>query len=135
MARRIALCLLAVATLACGEPERLPAELIGIWRTPSPGFLDSYFELRDGWVVFGADRYRISMYPIHRIESSRSGDTTEYAIEYVTEDDAILPLVLVYTPATTPGSTPGTPPSLKVGRRPELWFPESQADWLQKEAS
>src|SRR5262245_30120367 len=128
MDRRIAVCLLALAALACGEPEKLPKELIGVWRTPS--FVESYFELREGWVVFGADRYQISMYPIHRIESHRSGDTTEYAIDYATEDDTMLHIVLVYTPAT-----PVAPPTLQVGRRSELWIPESKADWLVKEAS
>ena len=84
MGGRIALCVLAVAALSCGgEPERLPAELIGTWRTASPDLRESYFELREGWVVFGADRYRLSMYPIHRVESSRAGGATEYAIEYL----------------------------------------------------
>ena len=129
MARRIALCALVVAALAgCNEPERLPAALIGVWRTPNPEFRESYFELREGWVVFGADRYQITMYPIHRIESSRSGDATEYAIEYETEDGEVLPLVLVYLPGMPP-----QPPQLQVGHRSDLWVPESQASWLAKE--
>src|SRR5687768_9231714 len=128
MARRVALCVLAVAALACGsEPPQLPAELIGTWRTQSPDLRESYFELREGWVVFGADRYRISMHPIHSIESTRSGTATAYAIEYLTEDGAALPLQLVYSP--------GTPPRLQIGRRRDAWFPESKASSTAKEAS
>jgi hypothetical protein len=127
MAGRIALCVLALAALACGEPERLPAELIGVWRSPNPEFRESYFELREGWVVFGADHYRISMYPIQRIQSSRTDDGTQYSIDYQTEDGAVLPLVLVYST--------GQSPRLQVGRRKDLWVPESQASWLAKEES
>ena len=121
------MCVLAAAAIACGGgPEPLPAELIGTWRTSNPDFRESYFELREGWVVFGADRYQISMYPIQGIESSRTGAATEYAIEYETEDGAVLPLLLVYSP--------GSPPTLQVGRRRDLWVPASHADPVAEEA-
>ena len=123
-----ALCALALAGAACrGEPEVLPAELLGTWRTQNPEFRNSFFELREGWVVFGADGYTASMHPIHRVASKRSEASTEFAIEYLVDDGAALPLLLVYTP--------GSPPRLRVGRRPDAWVPESAAHWLAKEPS
>jgi hypothetical protein len=119
--------LLALGVIACGATETLPPELLGTWRTDNPVLRESYFELREGWVVFGADRYRASMHPIRSVASTRSGGSTEYDIEYTDEDGAFLPLHLVYTP--------GSPPRLRVGQRPDAWVPESAAHWLKEEPS
>lgn len=121
-----ALCALALIAIACGaEPTGVPRELLGIWRNPNPEFRESYFELREGWVLFGADRFQMSMYPVHRVESAPTAAGTEYRIEYLAEDGDALPLVLVHQP--------GPRTTLQVGRRPDRWVPESEATWLAKE--
>lgn len=119
---------LSLLAFGCGAaPESLPAEMIGIWRTDNPILRESYFELREDWVVFGADRFRADMHPIRRIESERAGASIRYEIEYTDEAGDTLPLHLVFTP--------GRPPTLRVGQRPDAWVPESAAHWLSKETS
>jgi hypothetical protein len=125
--------LAAVATAlllaACAEPpsEPLPQDLLQVWRTQAPGYRDRYFELREGWVVFGTGRYTIALYAIGKVTSDVEDGVTRYAIEYRATDGAILPLEVAYTP--------GNPASLQVGLQPDVWIPETHAHWLKKDAS
>jgi hypothetical protein len=118
---RIALCsgALALGTAACGTPEALPPQIYQVWRNPDPAYRDRYFELREGWVIFGTGSYTSTMYPIQGIDVERAGIRTEFNIEYLADDGALVPLRIVYTP--------GPPAQLQLGSRRDTWVPESAA--------
>lgn len=119
-----AVCLLAVAS--CTPEETLPPELLQTWRNPKPAYHGRYFELREGWVVFGTGRFTNEMHPIESVESTRRGATTEYVVRYKIED-TFVDLRITHAP--------GPPASLRLGQRDDVWVPESAATWLEGASS
>jgi len=128
--RRIALGLLLLSSwipTGCSDraPESLPEELLQVWRTPGPRYRDRYFELREGWLVFGTGRYTSALHSIQKVTSEPATSSTRYTIEYRTRDGAVLPLEILHTP--------GSPAKLLLGNQPHAWIPEKHARWLEEE--
>jgi len=126
---RFALVVAVLLLVACAEApsEPLPGDLFQVWRTQAPGYRDRYFELRDGWVVFGTGRYTSALHAIQKVTSDAEAGSTRYTIEYRADDGETLPLEILYTP--------GNPATLHVGLQPDAWIPETHARWLEKDAS
>jgi hypothetical protein len=118
---------LGLAACAASPPETLPAEILTVWRTAAPGYADRFFELRDGWVVFGTGQSTNTAYPIEGIRSNTQFDGTRYTIEYRAEDGALVPLEIFYIP--------GRPATIRVGRQLNVWVPEANAGWVRKRRS
>ena len=119
---------LVLAIIGCGTAsDPLPEDLIGVWRNPAPGYEDRFFEVREGWVLFGVGKFDSRMHPIESIHADEVGSTTKLTIEYRAEDGEPVPLELVYVK--------GNPPHLRIGAREDRWIPEKFASWLQDEES
>ena len=112
--------------VGCGS-DPLPGDLIQVWRNPAPGYRDRFFEIQEGWIIFGSS---VDSYKAHSIEGvrlRRVGETTEIAIEYRADDGETVPLNLVHTP--------GSPPQLRIGSRPDQWIPDTYIGSLKDERS
>ena len=112
-----AILLIAMTTLGCNrESERLPTELLQVWRTSAPEYRHKHLELRERYVIFGLDELSISMNPIDRVESKPGlGGRVEYLIEYHDFDDEAFEIRLLYR------SNPE--PELQLANHTEIWKP------------
>ncbi len=119
---------LVLGIIGCGtSSDPLPEDLIGVWRNPSPGYVDRFFEVREGWVLFGAGKFDSKIHSIESIQVDEVGSTTKLTIEYRADDGEPVPLNLVYVR--------GNPPYLRIGAREDRWVPEKFATWLQDDES
>jgi hypothetical protein len=118
---------LLLLLFGCAEQtlEAIPEELLGVWRSPAPGYRDRYLELRPDWVLFATSPYTSSMHPIERVTAEEIPGGTRYTVEYRLTQGETVSVRLVHTA--------GNPGSLQVGHQPGSWVPEAHAHWLKRE--
>jgi hypothetical protein len=108
--------LLAVLALACGPPTlpEPPAELIGTWRTTTPGYERSYLRIERDRLTIGMGPFVLDDHPIVRIERSTedSGDRV-YELFYVADEG--------YADSIRVSTRPGVENALRIANRAEPW--------------
>lgn len=69
----------------------LPGEVIGVWQTTEPRYVDRSFTLQPDSVVFqvGPSAEQYTIYPIHGIKTSRSADTTQVTVDYLADGESM----------------------------------------------
>ena len=55
-------------------PDPLPQEVVGVWHSDSPGYIDRFFELSDAIMVFGQGERRLEIQFITRVEAEKVKD-------------------------------------------------------------
>lgn len=79
----------ALAISGCNvlvEDVTVPRELIGVWGTTYPKYMDRTFEFTEGAVIFqtGNGPFDFTAHPIHEISVEQVMNRTDYEIEYGT---------------------------------------------------
>lgn len=67
---------------AVREPVSVPAELIGIWTTDDPRYLDRCFELTVDTITLGTGEGRQPSYPVQALQKSLDKGITSYRLTY-----------------------------------------------------
>jgi len=76
---------------SCGwqgnKDQRIPVNLIGVWKTDQPRYADRPFEITKDALILeqGEGYYEFSVYPIVDVRTSNSGEKTDYVITYTGE--------------------------------------------------
>jgi len=93
--------LILVFVRGCGSRARntVPDELVGVWKTSTPGYTDRYLELRKQMVIFGMGSSSISINPIVKMEEVRKENTDLYVIQYVGDGNKTYSLAFYYSPS------------------------------------
>jgi hypothetical protein len=63
--------LLCAAALACGPPESVPSDLVGIWKTRAPRHAEAFLEIRPTSVMLGLGRQQLDVLEIEDLDISR----------------------------------------------------------------
>jgi hypothetical protein len=79
--------ILSVLLVICGfyftsKPDNVPAELIGVWKTQSPGYTDRYIEIRPVTISFGTGAGTELTGFIQEVQATRGDDGVLYTVNY-----------------------------------------------------
>lgn len=69
--------------------RRVPDELLGMWETSAPRYVNRAFEIRPTQLILHAGATSVTIHPIRRIEVVRRHEGTLYTISYLTADEAL----------------------------------------------
>ena len=62
---------LALSAFQCGKNTTIPEDLIGVWKTMAPTYVDRSFEIKTDEVIFGTGEETFDTYPITKIKSEK----------------------------------------------------------------
>jgi hypothetical protein len=76
--------LIVLSTCQCGKKTAVPGDLIGVWKTTAPTYVDRFFEIKTDGIIFGTGEGNFDTYAITRIEieKDREQEGTLYTICY-----------------------------------------------------
>lgn len=76
--------LFVVFASKCGKNATIPDELVGIWKTPTFKYRDTFFELRKKVVIFRTKEGDVNSYTITKMkrEKNRNDEWILYTIYY-----------------------------------------------------
>ncbi len=77
--------------------SRIPANLLGMWATTSPGYTDRYMIFQDESLVIGAGENSSDLYQVNRVREEDIGSETNYIIDYENDEKTKFKLKFVYT--------------------------------------
>ena len=105
MRPRIFLVLLVIFAVVCGvqcqKRFTVPEELIGIWVTKDPRYLNTPFEIKKDTVIFeqGLGYLDFDVYPIAGVKKTESDGRTLYIIYYTLPSGKIFEFSFYYSAA------------------------------------
>jgi hypothetical protein len=67
---------------AAQEPVVVPRELIGVWKTDNPRYLDRYFELTIDTITLAMGKDGKESYPVQKLEKHSDTQGISYALTY-----------------------------------------------------
>jgi hypothetical protein len=115
---------LLVLLAACAE-QRVPTELIDVWRTQASGYEDRFLEVRADAVLFGTGKGTSTGYRLDRVLVEPDGKGRVHCtLRYRLDEGGVAQLRLVLEP--------GPPSTLRIENREETWHREAEAAWLAK---
>lgn len=88
MKRKIFLTTILVFALllgySCSRDNTLSDEMVGIWKTSSFQYMDTYFELKKNWIIFKTKTGDINVHPITKIKKQKvaKDEWVLYTIHY-----------------------------------------------------
>jgi len=79
----------------------VPGELRGIWKTTAPKYIDCYFELTEGEIIFANENFldEMKINYISNIEKIIPGKRILYTINYVDDEESEYELTFYYDPS------------------------------------
>jgi hypothetical protein len=67
------LCGASAAVLACGAPDSVPPELLGVWKTKQASHADAFFEIRPASLMLGIGRQPLEVIEVEDLEIEPDG--------------------------------------------------------------
>ena len=114
--------LVSIVLAGCAE-QRVPAALIDVWRTRTPGYEDRTLEVRPDSIVFGTGGMTTTGHHLTKVEVAEGSHGRVACVLYYAlhgEGTAQIQLLL----------DTGPPAVLRLANRKEIWEREKDATWL-----
>ncbi len=109
--------------VGCQQTATVPQQLIGVWTTSAPRYVDRYVEFTINSLIFGIGNGEYRSHFIHKIKVKQKNNKKLYTFHYKDSEGETWTLRLTYNPDA--GGT------IQLSNRNAIWKKSDQGKMLQ----